>query len=104
MKWNLFTLWASPKGEEPSPWMVAAEDENSWEADPDRCERVFQTARDLCERNSWDCREVTLTFDCDAVAARFAVGEVAAEVESAPRSGAQETEVVSLSMKGAKET
>jgi hypothetical protein len=81
MRFSVYTLWASMKGEEPSPWMVAAEDEASWEGDPDRCERVFQTARDLCDRNNWDYREITLKVDFDAIAKCFEVGDVDAEVE-----------------------
>lgn len=81
MKTNVYTLWASMKGTEPAPWMIAAEDENSWEGDPDRCERVFQDARDKCDYNGWDYREVTIKVDWNAVAKCFETGEVDGEVE-----------------------
>jgi len=83
MKHRVYTLWAAMKGEQDfSPWMVAAEDEFSWQGDPDRCERVFQTARNLCDRNNWAYREVELSFDYNAVARCFESGEVDAEVEA----------------------
>lgn len=82
MNWNVYTLWASMKGEDPSPWMVAAEDEGSWEGDPDRCEHVFQTARELCDRSGWDYREVTITVPWDEVSALFEAGSIEATVEA----------------------
>jgi hypothetical protein len=82
MKVRVYTMWASLKGTgEASPWMIAAEDEFSWEGDPDRCERVFQTARDLADRNEWDYREVTLHVDFHAVAKCFMPNDVEVEVE-----------------------
>jgi hypothetical protein len=77
---NIYTLWASMKGEDVSPWMLAAEDEFSWEANPGRCERAFSEARALAERNGWEVREITLTANLDAVCAAFEPAEIAADV------------------------
>lgn len=79
MKVKVYTLWASMKDEEdPSPWMIAAEDEFSWEGDPQRCEQVFAEARR--RHDSSEIREITLEVEWDAVAAAFLPAEVAAEV------------------------
>lgn len=59
--YTIYTLWATMKGEEPAPWLIAAEDESSWEGDPARCETVFSEARELADRNGWDVREVNLS-------------------------------------------
>ena len=83
MKVTIYTLWASMKGEEISPWMIAAEDEYSYEGDPDRCDRVFQSARDLADRNSWDYREVQIEVDIEAVAKCFESGVVGGAVARA---------------------
>jgi hypothetical protein len=72
---TVYTLWASMKGEEPSPWMIAAEDEFSWEGNPERCEAVFDEARQLADRNGWDVREVNLEVDLDLVHERFEPGK-----------------------------
>ena len=73
---RVYTLWASMKDDEPGPWMIAAEDEYSWEGDPDRCEKVFADARKLAERNDWEVREITLRFDYAAIVAPFEPTEV----------------------------
>ncbi len=82
MTYSIFCLYASLKDEpEPSPWLIAAEDEFAWEGDPDRCEAVFKVARDLGDRSGWDVREVTLTVDIDAVCKAFEPVEVEASVD-----------------------
>ena len=70
------------KGEEPLPWMIAAEDEFSWEGDGDRCEKVFADARALAEKNGWDVREITLVVDGAKVCGAFEPVEIDAEVAS----------------------
>ena len=80
MKYRIYALYASLKGEK--PWMIAAEDEYCWEANPDRCEAVFTAARKLAERNDWDVREVTLVLDIDAVYKAFRAPEIDAEAEA----------------------
>lgn len=80
MKLTIWTLWASMRGEEPSPWMVAAEDEYSWEGNPERCEKVFQDARDLCDKNEWDYREVKIEVDINQIAKCFESGDIKGEV------------------------
>jgi len=80
MKLTIYTMWASMKGSEPSPWMIAAEDEYSWEANPDRCDRVFQEARELADRNEWDYREVKVEVDADAIYKCFESGTTAGVV------------------------
>lgn len=82
MNVRVFTLWASMKGEEPAPWMIAAEDEFSWEANGDRCDRVFADAKALAERNGWDVREITLVVNGDVIYGEFEPLEVQVEVES----------------------
>jgi len=80
VKHRVYTLWASLK-EEASPWMLVGEDEFSWEGDPDRCEKAFQDAQNLCDENEWDYREVTLLIDYKAVVKCFDSTEVEADVE-----------------------
>lgn len=81
MTYQVFCLYASVKGEEPSPCLIAAEDEYSWEGDPSRCEAVFKAARDLAERNDWEVREITLTVDIEAVCRAFEPTEIVALLE-----------------------
>lgn len=77
MTYRIFCLYASMKGEEePSPWLIAAEDEYSWEGDEDRCEAVFKAAREEAEKNGWEVREVTLLASIDAIAKAFNPTEV----------------------------
>lgn len=80
---TIYTLWASMRDSEPSPWMLAAEDEYSWEGDPDRCDKVFADARAVAERNDWDVREVRITVDIDAICERFECGATEGTVEAA---------------------
>jgi hypothetical protein len=80
VKIEIWTLWAAMKGGDPSPWMIAAEDEYSWEGDPDRCERVFQEARDLADRNEWEYREVKISVEISEIAACFEHGSIEGEV------------------------
>ena len=80
MRHTVYTIWASMKGEEPSPWMLHAEDEYSWEGDPDRCEKAFQDARNLADKNDWDYREVEIKVDYAKIAACFENGVVEGEV------------------------
>lgn len=81
MKYQVFCLYASPKGEEPSPWLIAAEDEYAWEGDPERCEAVFKRAREEAERSGWEVREVSLLADVGAIYKAFEPTEVEAIVE-----------------------
>jgi hypothetical protein len=81
MTYSIFCLYASIQGEtEPSPWLIAAEDEYAWEGDPERCEAVFKKARDDAERNGWDVREVTLNSDINAICKAFEPAEIDATV------------------------
>ena len=83
MKVSVFTLWATmPDGMDVHPWMIAAEDEASWEGDPDRCEAVFKEAREKAAEAGWEVREVTLSVDYDKVVATFLPAKVEAEVET----------------------
>ncbi len=68
---DIYTLWATMKGEEPAPWMIASEDEFSWEGDPDRCEKVFADAREMAEKNGWDVREIILSVSSQKVVEAF---------------------------------
>lgn len=81
MNVDIYTLWAALKLEDPSPWMVAAEDEFSWEGNPDRCERVFQQARELCDEKDLDYREVTIEVDIDDIVRCFESGRVSGSVK-----------------------
>ena len=83
MAHQIYTLWASLKGEEPGPWMIAAEDEFSWEGDPDRCEKVFADARALAAKNDWEVRELVLTFEYGKVIDAFIPAEIPVNVEAA---------------------
>jgi hypothetical protein len=80
VKINVYTIWATPKDEEPSPWMIAAEDQFCWEADPERCERVFAVAKEDAARNGWEVREITFSVDWDAVFDAFHPVTLDAEV------------------------
>ena len=81
MTYQIFCLYASMKDEsEPSPWLIAAEDEYAWEGDPDRCEAVFKKAREEAQSQGCDVREVTLNVDINSVCKAFTVTEVDAEV------------------------
>lgn len=80
-KHHVYTLWASMK-EDPAPWMIAAEDEFSWEGDPDRCEAAFKVARDKAEADDYEVREVTLLIDYGQVMRAFEPAEIEAEVET----------------------
>lgn len=71
MTYTIYCLYASMRDDEPSPWMIAAEDEYAWEGNPERCEAVFKAARQLADRNDWDVREIELTVDLDAIYAAF---------------------------------
>lgn len=81
MKYRVYCLYASLKGEEPAPWLIAAEDEYAYEGDPCRCDAVFQKAKDDAERNGWDVREVILLADIRAVYKAFEATEVPATVD-----------------------
>lgn len=81
MKYRVFCLYASMKDSEPAPWMIAAEDEYSWEADPGRCDAVFRKAHADALENGWEVREVTLLIDIDVIQKAFLPAEVEAEVE-----------------------
>jgi hypothetical protein len=81
MRYRIFCLYASLKGEEPGPWLIAAEDEYAWEGAPERCEGVFAAARELAERNDWDVREISILVPMDAVYTAFESPEIAATVE-----------------------
>lgn len=78
--YNVYCLYASLK-EDVGPWLIAAEDEYSWEGNPERCEAVFQQARDEAAVNNWEVREVTLLVDLGAIYKAFEPTEVQAEVE-----------------------
>ena len=80
MSHQIYTLWAAVPEEDPGPWMIAAEDEFSWEGDPDRCETEFKQAREKAEEAGWRVVEVTLRVDYGRVAEAFRATEVAAEV------------------------
>lgn len=80
---SIYTLWASMKCEdEPAPWMIAAEDEHSWEGNPERCDKVFAEAKALAERNDWDVREVVLSVSLEAICAAFLPTRIEAHVEA----------------------
>lgn len=80
MTYEIYALYASLQGEA-APWMVAAEDEYSWEGDPDRCEREFQEWRDKAKENDWDVREITLTVDMNKIIKAFEVPHIEVEVK-----------------------
>jgi hypothetical protein len=82
----IYTLWASLR-EDPGPWMVAAEDQHSWEGNPERCEAAFQAARDECDKNDWAYREIEILVDYEKIVACFESGVVEAEVAT-PDDGA----------------
>lgn len=79
--YRIYTLWASMKGEEPAPWMMAAEDESSWEGDPDRCEAAFADARRRAKDSDWDVRELTLHVFYAAIDAAFQPADIIVSVE-----------------------
>jgi len=79
----IYTIWAAMKDYPESFWMLAAEDEYSWEGDPDRCDAVFQTARDKADVNGWITREVEITVPFEDIAKTFLAGKTEGEVTSA---------------------
>lgn len=81
MNARVYTMWASMRSEDTSPWMIAAEDEFSWEANADRCDEVFADARSLAEQNGWDVREITLVLEGQKIFDTFAPVEVRSDVE-----------------------
>lgn len=80
MSYRIFCLYASLKGEEPAPWLIAAEDEHAWEGDPERCESAFKKAQAQAEQDGWETREVVLTLDISAVYKAFESPEIPAQV------------------------
>jgi hypothetical protein len=78
----VYTLFASLKDEDVSPWMIAAEDEFSWEGNPERCEAAFKDANTLAALNGWDVRAIEVDLPYDKIAAAFHRTEVTGEVLS----------------------
>jgi hypothetical protein len=83
MNYHVYCLYAAMKDEDPSPWMIAAEDEYSWEGDPDRCEAVFAEARKQAESAGYVVREITLIVDISAIYKAFEPVEVPTTTEEA---------------------
>lgn len=82
---RIYCLFASLKGEEPGPWLIAAEDEYAWEGDEARCKAVFEKARAEAEESGWDVREVVLLVDYytdTGIAKAFLPPEITAEVRA----------------------
>lgn len=76
----VYTLFAQLKGEDSGVWMIAAEDEFSWEGDPDRCEAVFRDARHRADKNGWEVREIEVSLPYDQIDAAFASPSIVGEV------------------------
>ena len=74
--WNIWTLWASLP-QEVAPWMIAAEDEASWEGDPTRCEAEFKAARKRAEASGYIVREITLSVDMSELDKAFSPPTIA---------------------------
>ncbi len=77
---RVYTLWAAIEDEPGSAWMIAAEDEPSWEGDPARCEAVFAEAKRRLG-GGYTFREITLLVDYRFVDAAFRTPEVPTVVE-----------------------
>jgi hypothetical protein len=63
-------------------WMICAEDEFSWEGDPDRCEAAFADAKSRATASGWATREIVFSVPGSQVEAVFAPAEVEASVDS----------------------
>lgn len=71
---KVYCLFATMAGDEdPSPWLLCAVDEHSWEggADGNYGESEFGKARALAEKNGWQVREVWFEVDYASVARAF---------------------------------
>ena len=76
---RIYTLWARLPNDE-GAWMIAAEDEWSWEGNPDRCRASFHLARSNAEREGNAVREIELLVDQEQIEAAFRPVEVGATV------------------------
>lgn len=74
----IYTLWARLPDDE-GAWMIAAEDEYSWEGDPDRCETKFKAAKDEAERLGYIVREVWVKVDQNVIEGAFDPAKLDAE-------------------------
>lgn len=71
MKIRIHTLWAALVEDEGAFWMLHAEDEFSYEGDPDRCDAAFKTAKANADRNGWVTRVVIITIESGEVEKAF---------------------------------
>lgn len=77
---RIYALFASVKGYDPSPWMIACEDEFTWEGNPERCDALFKQKRAEAERDGNEVREMVIDVDYEKVAAAFLPSEIGSEV------------------------
>ena len=76
---SIYTVWAALEDDTESVWMIWACDEYSYEGDPDVRDAELAEAKRR-QSPGTQFREITVVVDYDAVAERFAQGEIEGEV------------------------